>query len=611
MKSILFLLKVLLFWLALFFIQRVFFLVYNLNFVIENAVPEAAKSFFYGLRLDLATASYLSFIFFIVMIISFAIPSKAISKWNNYVAFLLILLVLLISLGNTLLYKEWQSLLSKRALAFLLYPKEVMASLSLSYIFIAVLVLALMQYLVFRAWIKFIHLPESEIKSGVVLKIVITLLVPPFLFMGARGGWQLIPVNESAAYFSSRLAINHAAVNPVWYLGSSIWNPVEEENKFHFMNDSIANKVCAELFQCTLDSNKIILKNNRPNIVIIVMESLTADVIGALGGEKGICPNLDSIAEKGILFSHIYGSGSRTDQGLISILSAFPAQPDKSIIKYTAKSNKLPSLYRDLMVQKYKSSFYYGGEVEFANIGAYLRQSGVEKICTKNEFSVNQINSKWGAHDEFVLSKQLQDLSTEKEPFFSVLLTLSNHEPFETPGIPKFKGNDDGTKFRNTAAYTDKCLGNYFREASKTSWYKNTLFILVADHGHRLPQQNDMNMAKSKHIPMLFYGEVLKEKMQGMQCTKIGTQEDIAATLLAQLQLSTQKYTWSKNLFNSTTKDFAYYSNQNVVGWISANDSIAYSFVEKKNIAATQTNEVSLSQAKAYLQNLYAEFLNF
>ncbi len=611
MKSFLYLFKVILFWMLFFFIQRLFFIAYNANLFSSYSLFETTKAFLVGLRLDLATASYFALFSFVFILLSYFFSSSKFLKWSNYFSFLLLLIALFVCFGNTLLYKEWQSLISKRAIAFLLYPKEVLASLSFLYLFFAFFMILFFQFLLFVVWKKWFSLSALLKDSPLIQKTAFILLAPLCLFLAARGGIQLIPINESSVYFSAHAASNHAAVNPVWYLGSSIWNPVEEENKYHFMPDSEASQICARLFESKQDSITAILSVEKPNIVVLVLESHTADVVGELGGEKGICPNLDSIAQQGILFTQLYGSGSRTDQGLVSILSGFPAQPDKSIIKYTSKVSQLPSLYKELAANGYSNSFYYGGEVEFANIGAYLRQSGVEKICSKKNFEAKQINSKWGAHDEFVLSRQLYDLQNEKEPFFSVLLTLSNHEPFETPGKQKYLGDEEGNKFRNTASYADECIGNYLREASKTKWYSHTLFILVADHGHRLPQQNDMNMAKSKHIPLLFFGAVLKEKVRGTRCTKIGTQEDIAATLLAQLKIKSSKYTWSKNLLNPTANSFAYYSNQNVLGWISDSDSSAYSFVEKKNIAPTKTNPISQNISKAYLQKLYAEFIAY
>ena len=259
----------------------------------------------------------------------------------------------------------------------------------------------------------------------------------------------------------------------------------------------------------------------------------------------------------------------------------------------------------------YHTAFYYGGELEFANIKAYLLGGSFSNFISINDFEKKDQNSKWGAHDGVVMQKIFSDLNKQPQPFFYTWLTLSSHEPFETPGLVLIKGNDDANKFRNTAAYTDKCLGNYFREASKSKWFSTTLFILVADHGHRLPQENDLNLPKAKHIPLLFAGEVIKDSLRGSVISRIGNQHDIAATLLHQLQLNSTRYEWSKDLLCKSTKDFAYYSNENVLGWVTSNDTTAYSFIEKRNSASSKSSPSSESNAQAYLQKLYREFLKY
>lgn len=611
LRSFLQLFYIVLFWMFFFFIQKILFISYN--FVLFSNIPwvESTPLFFHGLRLDLATACYLSIISYFIILLQLLIKHPIIKQIATYVSFFVLLIVLLLCLGNTLLYKEWQSLLNKRALSFLLYPKEIIASLKFSYLLLSLLLISAMHYFFFQIWQKYLIQQDQTQKTTLLSKLVFIFISPILLGIAARGGFQLIPINESSAYFSTSTAVNHAAVNPIWYLGNNIWSQVENDTKYQYMQQKIAEQLVTKLFKTGTDSIPQIINTQQPNIIFLILESHTADVMASLGGEKGVCPTLDSLASEGLLFTQIYGSGMRTDQGLVSILSGFPAQPDQSIIKYTSKVSKLPSLYKDLSAKGYHSSFYYGGEIEFANIGAYLRQAGIEKISDIEDYSTEQLNSKWGAHDEFVLSKQLSDLSHEQQPFFSVVLTLTNHEPFEVPNHPKFEAKDEANRFRNTAAYTDKCLKNYFQNAAKQKWYNNTLFVLVADHGHRLPQNNDMNLAKAKHIPLLFFGNALKSNYVGYRCTKIGNQNDLAATLLCQLNLTSDRYVWSKNLLNSGTNDFAYYSNETVLGWISKSDSIAYSYVEKKNIANNRFSKINELNAKAYLQQVYAAFNSF
>ena len=272
------------------------------------------------------------------------------------------------------------------------------------------------------------------------------------------------------------------------------------------MDSKNAKKITDDLFSSRTGSTENILKNNKPNIVVIVLESWTADIIKALGGEENVTPHFDELSKDGLLFTQMYGSGFRTEQGLISIFSGFPAQPNNSIITSPEKAERLPSLNTELSKQGYQSSFYYGGEVEFANMKSYLLNTNFKKIIDKNNFEKKQLNSKWGAHDEFVFKKQIDGLKAEKEPFFSVVLTLSTHEPFEVTMKTPFNGGEEQELFKKAAYYTDYCLFNYFNEAKKQPWYKKTLFILVADHGHRLPKNRNMDFPEGRRITAMITG---------------------------------------------------------------------------------------------------------
>jgi len=313
----------------------------------------------------------------------------------------------------------------------------------------------------------------------------------------------------------------------------------------------------------------------------------------------------------------MYSSGYRTEQGLVSILSGFPSQPINSIITIPSKAEKLPSLNVELVNQGYQSSFYYGGEVAFANMKTYLTATNFGKIIDKNNFKTEQLNSKWGAHDEYVLLRQLEDLKNEKQPFMSTVLTLSTHEPFEVPMQTPFNGSEEADLYKKAAYYTDYCLGVYFKEAKKQAWYDNTLFVLLADHGHRLPMYRDLNLPESRRMTAFITGGALKDSLRGKTFDKICNQHDITATLLNQLKLDSKKFNWSTNIFTQNTQGFAYFCNENVLGWITPQERIIYYYAnqtaELANTSGTikKVDESKLSQAKAYLQTLYQTYLEY
>jgi phosphoglycerol transferase MdoB-like AlkP superfamily enzyme len=149
-------------------------------------------------------------------------------------------------------------------------------------------------------------------------------------------------------------------------------------------------------------------------------------------------------------------------------------------MKQNDKQERLPAISQELVEKAYSSSFYYGGESEFFNMKSYILSHRYQKLIDKHSFDAKDMNSKWGTYDEKVFLKNLSDMDQEKQPFFSTILTLTNHEPFELPSEPHFKGDDVDSKFRSTSFYTDSCLGAYINAAKQKSWYKNTLFVYTS-----------------------------------------------------------------------------------------------------------------------------------
>ena len=610
-----FIVRQIIFWLLYFGSFRLLFISYNFSKIPEGELFETLKSFFYALRLDLTTACIASVVPFSLWAIHQFYGNNILFSINKFFSVLCVCLVTVLSVCNLKIYNEWGVQLTVRALGYALYPKEMLAFVSNKELLFLLLLIAVSVYIGIKIYLR-ICSNFSVLIESTKLKILYISITPLLLIIGARGGLQLAPINESSSYYSNIQFNNHAATNNIWFLAHSIEDAAKTKNSFSYMNISTASTIKNKLFNTSSSNNQNILKNNRPNIVLIILESWTADIFEPLGGETNVTPHFNEFIKESLLFTQMYGSGSRTEQGLISILSGFPAQPNHSIITNPGKAEQLPSLNYDLEKLGYHSSFYYGGEIEFANMKSYLLNTHFKKIIDKHNFKSEQLNSKWGAHDEYVLSKQLADLKTEQHPFFSVILTLSTHEPFEVNIQTPFNGKEETELFKKAAYYTDDCLFKYFNEAKKQNWYNNTLFILVADHGHRLPKNRNLNMPESRRITAMITGGALADSLRGKIITKICNQNDLPAILLSQLSVSTQKYEWSKNIFNPSTKEFAYYCNENVLGWITPQQNIIYSFSENKVEelqAKTQSkiNDTILKEAKAFLQILNKQYLEY
>ncbi|MNJ93969.1 Lipoteichoic acid synthase 1 [compost metagenome] len=618
LKSLFFFIRFFLFWLLFFFIDRLIFIFINHQKLAAVSSKETTATFYYALPLDLSMTAYFAVIPLLSYIYWLLNGRKIIElKWVSIYNTILILICSILSVVNFNIYREWGSKVNSKAIGFaFLSPKEAMTSsassplgLSISLlILLAALGLFLQRYLVSRK----LTFTGSPIWARILL--CVALMGANFLLI--RGGVGVSPITQSRAYFSEVQVLNHASVNTEWNLISSIISAkMTKSNPYQYMDSKQAAADIRALYSPLKDTTINILQTKRPNIVMVIIESFTADLTKTLGNEDGITPHFDSLINKGVLFSQIYSPGSRTDKGLIATLAGFPTLGTGSIVKWPEKMQKIPAISQSLYKNGYNTSFYYGGESEFDNYKAFILSHNYQKLIDIHNFESTGMRSRWGKFDEVVFQKQLSDLNKAKQPFFSTTLTLTNHEPFDLPGTSKFGKADNIANFKSTAYYTDSCINAFLTEAKKQPWYKNTLFVFVADHGHVYPKNiYDISTPQRYHIPLLFYGDVIKDEFKGRKFNNIGSQTDIAATLLAQLDLPTKQFEWSKNLLNPYSKPFAFFTWDNGMGFIDNQQCVTFDNVGKmilynSNEKDTAQTPKTLDHAKAYLQNVYRQFI--
>jgi len=568
---------------------------------------EKLNALFAGMRLDFSTASYLAVVPFLLSITLIYGADKITARLNKIYYGITIVAVILLSVSNITIYKFWGTLLNNRGLAYAMQPTEMFASIFMWQILVLVTILILLISLTYWAYTKFILPGWKNINGTTVTRLAATAIMLPVIGIGIRGGIQLIPINESSAYFSEHRVLNNIAVNNIWYLGHNLkQSDISEKNPYQWMTDSDALQMKNSMYTYEPGNLNIFDSLTKPNVVIILLESWTGDIIEPLGGLKGVTPYFSSLCEKGLLFTNVYSSGFRTDQALISVLSGYPAQPNKSIIRFPDKTAKLPSLANEFKKAGYQTSFYYGGELGFANMYSYLVSSGFEKITGRDAFSSNSMNSKWGAHDEYVLSRQLEEMNASPQPFFSTLLTLSTHEPFEVPVNTPFNDPSEPEQFKKSAWYADYSLKKYFEKASGQPWFNNTIFVLVADHGHRLPLNRDYYDPLVRKIPLLIYSPLLKQEYEGTKISHTANQNDLASTLLVTLGLSNDHFEWSNDMLATNRQNFAYISLDEAFIWVtdSSSKTIVLSTI-------SETPDSSVLSATAYLQALYHSFLTY
>ncbi|NQX52105.1 LTA synthase family protein [Pedobacter panaciterrae] len=617
LKSFLFFARFFLFWLLFFFVDRLTFIIINSKKLAMVPLSEIMASFYHALKLDLSMTAYILVIPLFSYIYWLLNGRKVVElKWLTIYNKILIILFSIVSVVNFNIYREWGSKINAKAVGFAIStPNEALASSASSPIglTLSLLVLLIVIGFILQRWVV---LRKLSFKASPIWLRGIAVIILVFLnFLLIRGGLGGSPINQSMAYFSKEQVLNHAAVNTEWnLLSSALAARMTKNNPYNYLSKQAADANIKELYTPAKDTTINILTTKRPNVVLVIIESFTADLTKTLGNEDGITPNFDTLIHKGVLFSNIYSSGSRTDKGLVATLAGFPTLAAGSIVKWPEKMQKIPGISQPFFKNGYQTSFFYGGESEFDNYKAFILSHNYQKLIDKNNFKGGKV-TKWGQFDEAVFDRQIEDLNKEKQPFFSTLLTLTNHEPYALPGNYKFGQADNVAKFKSTAHYTDSCINAYLNNAKKENWYKNTLFVFIADHGHLLPKNShEIYVPQRYHVPLLFYGDVIKDECKGKKFEDVGSQADVAATILGQLDISAKEFVWSKNLLNPYAKHFAFFSWDNGMGFIDNQQCVTFDNVGKTILYNSNPKDKdltlkTLNTAKSYLQNVYQQFI--
>ena len=587
--------------------RGVFLLVYA-DMLSGISIGEISQAFYHALRLDMAAACYLMAIPLLIFVLQLCFKHKIIDVFLRIFIAFEFTLAALISFAEINIYREWRSKLNYKALAYLNHPDEIFRTATSSQIiFLVIGTVALVAgfYFLFS---RFVVKPPIIPQKRPFIKAALSLLLGSGLcFTGMRGGLDAIPITQSAAYFSRYDILNDAAVNPHWNLAINIadFGSLGEDNSFSFMDSQTAEDVFNELRKVPKDTTVFLLNKNNINIVIILLESWGADVIEPFSGSDEIAPSFNAMAKDGILFTNFYANGHRSQQAICSMLSGFPSVPDYDITDNHSKYKHLPSLV-SIINKSHHTSFYFGGNLDYGNIRAFLLHVDFDEIVEGKNIDKKTPRGKLGIHDQYMLDYQMEMLDKKQEPFFNILFTLSSHSPYDQPKI--VKELDWDTKeltYLNSVKYTDYCLGQYFEKVKSKPWYNNTMFILLGDHYHPSHIDRSYYDADYQKIPMLWYGDVIKEEFRGTQCGIIGSQVDIPQTLLAQLNINTDIFQWGKNMFNPYSNKFAYYEIVKGFGWISPEGSYAFSNGIRQFTGDDAQQESLLFVGQAYAQRLF------
>ena len=627
--------EVYLLWLLIFVLQKPLFMLYYHELYDGYGAGAVFSVMLHGLPLDLSMAGYLTAVPALLLIASAWTTGKwLLTVWKRYfaIASIVVSVILVADMG---LYDFWGFRLDSTPIFyFMSSPREALASVSLWYVLAALLCMFVVSgfcYLLFavltfpRRGVRY-RIPFNRLSVSGVLLILAALL-----FIPIRGGFTVSTMNTGKVFFSPDVRINHAAINPAFNLMESLSKQKNFGRQYRFMDGAQADSLFLQMAdrqvieampetygsQRVLDSLNVVaaaadnaahslFTTHRPDVLFIIMESFSSELMTTLGGVKGVAVNLDSLSREALFFTNFYANSFRTDRGLVAILSGYPAQPTTSIMKYPRKTQNLPAIARSLKEAGYEATYYYGGDADFTNMRSYLVSQGFGRIVSDVDFPRSERTGKWGVHDHVVFNRLLDELKQEDAtygadsvPQYRVLQTSSSHEPFEVP----FRKLDN--KILNAFAYTDDCIGNFIRSFRQLPQWQNTVVVLVPDHLGAYPENISNFIPERYRIPLLILGGAVRSPMT---VSTFASQQDIAATLLAQLGLPHGQFTFSKDVFDAASPHFAFFTIPDAFGMATPENTLIYD-----NQAASvvydegegENKGANLLRGEAYLQKLY------
>ncbi len=612
--------KLLAIWLLFFLFQRLLFIFHFLGDFSGN-YGELFLMPFHGLKLDLSAFGYISGIAFLISVPSFFITSekglKIINRIITIYFWTILILVSLVMCGEIVTYIEWKTKLSSKIFMHFGTPSEIFRTASGSYTFwyfFYFIVQVVFGYLLYNRWFK-----KNKIKStiqSISKRLIYGLtyfLVGAFvLVLMIRGGLQQIPVSATDGYFSNKQIVNDVTVNPVWNFINTCYVhfKVDLSAYYHNLDPQVSDDLTASLYTSDgIDSVKI-FDQKQPNIVLVTLEGWSAQMIEPLGGESGITPNFNQLCNEGLLFTKIFSTGGTSETGHSSIISGYPTIAGVSISTQSSKCRHLPSLNQSFEALGYNSFYTFGGSLSYGNIGGYLTDVGFDKLVDENDLNLTP-TGKLGIHDEAMFPYFLSEVQKAKRPYFYGLFTQSTHSPYDMPAEPFPGYNNDG--YVTSMHYADEHLAKFVEGIRNLPDYDNTVVIFIADHGRANIYNQNTYDEMYFHIPLLIWGGALKNEYAGQTIDRVGSQADLAKTLLNQLDINSDDFHWSKDLLDPSTQAWAICTSTLSYGWKNEDGYTVYHMIDDRLVHSPYTDQkeidAALKKCRAVLEAMYREFI--
>ena len=527
----------------------------------------------HGLSLDLSTAIYFVLLPLLLMVVSlwwkkWGFIRGILKVYAGVVAFAFALAFV----SDTSLYPFWGFKLNASVLQYLSQPEGITNSVSAGYLLLRLVVFVIVLVIVYE-----LLLPPRQVKP-VMRKVAVGgtlgfLVSTPLLVIGIRGGVHESTTNIGQVYFSQNQFLNHSAVNPVFSFLSSFEYGDDDYYHYNYFSEEECDAILKDAYNTQSVLTDTLLANRPKQIVVILLESC-GGAFTELCGRKDVMPNLNRLAKEGIHFTNCYGNTWRTDRGTVCTWSGYPSFPNTSVMKLPQKSRTLPSIAKTLQQQGYRTTYLYGGDINFTNMRSYLVSMGFERLIWMKDYTdKEQKTGKWGVRDDITFNT-LYDLITHN-PQPSTLnqligySTLSSHEPWDVP-VKKF---DD--EILNSFWYLDQCIGKFVERLKKSPQWNETLVVMLPDHAIDFKEYTETHPDRNR-IPLIWLGGCIK---QPFTVETICNQTDLAATLLGQLGLPHDDFTFSRDVLSKTyTRPFAVHNYNNAQSVIDSTGFTLYDY---------------------------------
>jgi phosphoglycerol transferase MdoB-like AlkP superfamily enzyme len=604
--------------LLLYSICRVFFFLFNNNYFKDSSGFELLKIFIFGIRFDYASIIQFNILFIVLYLLPFSFATHRTYKRWLLVAFWIFNGLLLLFNFADIEYFKYSSKRSTVDIFKLIFMSDDVSKLMPQFLrdfwYIPIL-WAITLY--FGIWLslkpKFKQLTFTIRNS--IFGFIIMVILTGLLFMTARGfGMKPIRIISAARYSSSQnipLLLN----TPF-----TILHTIQEDKlikREYFSSDS-----CKLFF--TPNRQYPAYQKPRSNVIILILESFSHEFIGTLSHQKTYTPFLDSLFNESLLFENGFANCRRSIEGIPAVLAGLPSLNDEAYISSHFSGNRLEAMPEILQKHGYSTAFFHGGRNGTMGFDEFSKVAGIQYYYGLSEYDgPPAFDGNWGIFDNEFLQYSITKMSQLKTPFFSTIFTLSSHHPYTVPApFDKLIPKNEEPQLR-AVRYTDLSLRNFFNTARKQPWFKNTLFVFVADHTAKIINQEYNNPVGTYRIPIVFYSsgnDSLKNRR-----TDIAQQTDIMPSVLNYLGIEDHFLSFGSSVFSKSRSPYSisylggifYYFQSDFVLCFDGDKSVGlYDFMHDKKLQNNLMNnnksvlkEMEF-QLKSIIQDYYSRMID-